>query len=138
MTEFADGTVDYEDPESTNIPTDAAQVVQFQPPVELDIDAMVAKYGDDPKALALAIQHYYTVEQFQSTSSIILIQRGDGLWVVFEGLINVKTHKFTVVHHIADFKPNVEHGLVKQRAPNVAVNMAVSCGIARQIPVWLV
>lgn len=118
-----------------NIPMDTYPEAQVGPTLELDIDALIERYKADPKALALAVQKFYLIDQFESTLSLVMSQREDGLWVVFEGFVNPRMRKFKVLTHISDFKPNFEN---PRRPPTVALNFLASCALVRQMPAWII
>lgn len=121
-------------PAKTNIPTGVGTVIQCGPVVELDIDALIEQSGGDVKVIASAIKDFYETHQFESTLSLVLIPRDDGMWCIFEGTCNPKMHRFKVVQHITTFPANRDN---PRRPPTVAVNFICAAGVARSLPIWI-
>lgn len=115
---------------ATENPVEAA----VSEPIKLDIDGLVEQYKDDPRALALAVQKFYEETQHESTPSIIMIQRGDGKWVIFEGTCTPKTRKFKVIRHITDFECNQQN---PRRPPTVAMNFLCGLASTNGLPCWI-
>lgn len=102
--------------------------------LELDLEKLIEESKDNPQTLKAVIDKYIEDSEYSTISLVLSLDVANNTWFVFEGLCNLKRHKFKVVKHITTFPANERD---PRRPPTTALNFISSAAVARGVSCWI-